>query len=51
LIKKKWTFATTPKTPGRPAIEPDMVTLILRMAQENQWGHRKIEGEMKKLGY
>jgi putative transposase len=51
LIKKKWTFASTPKTPGRPAIEPAMVTLILRMARENRWGHGKIEGEMKKLGY
>jgi putative transposase len=51
LIKQKWTFNNTPKTAGRPAIEPEMVQLILRMAQENRWGHRKIEGELKKLGY
>jgi hypothetical protein len=51
LVTKKWTFANTPKTVGRPALEPDMVALILRMARENRWGHRKIEGEMKKLVY
>ncbi len=51
LIKKKWTFANTQKTPGRPAIDPNVVQLILRIAQENRWGHRKIEGELKKLGY
>jgi putative transposase len=51
LVKKKWTFLSTPKTPGRPAIEPAVVQLILRMANENRWGHRKIEGELKKLGY
>jgi putative transposase len=51
LIKKKWTFASASKPSGRPPIEPEMVQLILHMAQENRWGHRKIEGELKKLGY
>src|SRR5689334_220779 len=51
LIKKKWTFANPPTRVGRAAIEPELVQLILRMAQENRWGHRKIEGELKKLGY
>src|SRR5688572_25592363 len=37
-IKQKWTFANSPKTPGRPPIEPEMVQLILRMAPENRWG-------------
>jgi putative transposase len=51
LIKKKWTFANASKTSGRPPIEPAMAQLILRLAQENRWGHRKIQGELKKLGY
>jgi hypothetical protein len=51
LVKKKWTFANTPKAPGRPSTEPDIVELILRLARENRWGDAKIEGELKKLGY
>jgi putative transposase len=48
---KKWTFANTPKRPGRPPTDPQLVQLVLRMARENQWGDHKIEGELKKLGY
>ena len=51
LAKKKRTIAYTPKTPERPTIEPNIVQLILRMAEENRWGHRKIEGELQKLSY
>jgi putative transposase len=51
LVKQKWMLANSPKTAGRPAIEADIVQLILCMAHENHWGHRKIEGELKKLGY
>jgi putative transposase len=51
LVKKKWTFANSPKMPGRPPTDPQLVQLVLRMARENQWGDHKIEGELKKLGY
>lgn len=51
LEKKKRTIAYTPKTPERPTIEPNIVQLILRMAEENRWGHRKIEGDLQKLSY
>ena len=51
LVKKKWTFANTPKAPGRPSTDPQLVQLILQMGRENQWGDDRIEGELKKLGY
>ncbi len=51
LVRKKWTVANTPKAPGRPPTDPQLVALILRLARENQWGDNKIEGELKKLGY
>jgi putative transposase len=51
LVKQKWTFATTPKGPGRPPTDPELVQLILRMARENRWGDDRIAGELKKLGY
>ena len=51
LIRKKWTFSNAPKASGRPATDPQLVLLILRMARENRWGDDRIEGELKKLGY
>jgi hypothetical protein len=51
LVRQKWTFAKTPKAPGRPSTDPEIVELILRLARENQWGDDKIEGELKKWGY
>jgi putative transposase len=51
LVKRKWTFGNTPKRTGRPALNPETVALILRLARENRWGHRRIEGELNKLGY
>ncbi len=50
LVKKKWTFANTPKRSGRPSTDPEIVELILRLARENRWGDDRIEGELKKLG-
>lgn len=36
---------------GRPKTKIDVVTLILKMAQENNtWGYTRIVGELKKLG-
>jgi transposase InsO family protein len=51
IIKRTWTFATTPKT-GRPPTPADCVELILRLAQENpRWGYGKLQGELLKLGH
>src|SRR5262249_44666715 len=51
LVKRRWTFANTPKTPGRRSTDPQLVQLIVRLARENRWGDDKIAGELKKLGY
>ena len=50
LVKRKWTFINTPKTPGRPPIDPQLVQLILQLARENRWGDDRIQGELRKLG-
>ena len=35
LVRKKWTFANTPKGLGRPATDAEIIQLILRLAREN----------------
>jgi transposase InsO family protein len=49
IIKRRWTYAR--RAPGRPPLDAQCVALILRLARENpRWGHRRIVGELKKLG-
>ncbi len=45
----KWTFDR--KKPGRPRKPVQSETLVVRLAEENRWGYRRIAGEMKKLGH
>lgn len=50
LISRHWTHPHRP--PGRPSTSPQLQSLILRMAAENQtWGYRRIHGELLQLGY
>ena len=39
------------RRPGRPCTEPDIATLVVRMADENPtWGYTRIRGGLKGLG-
>ena len=49
--KEKWTRQNQPKGPGRPRKQGDTENLVVELAEENQWGYKRIAGELKKLGH
>jgi hypothetical protein len=51
LVRRKW--ARRGRTPaGRPATDPAIAALIVRLARENpRWGYAHIHGELAKLGH
>jgi len=49
MVRRRWSFDSG--APGRPALDLDLVALVVRLARENpRWGHRRIVGELAKLG-
>jgi len=51
LVRRKWTFQRA-ASGGRPRIDGELETLIVRLASENgRMGYGKIQGELLKLGY
>jgi putative transposase len=49
LVKKKWTY---PSTPGRPPVSAEVRALVEQLARQNpRWGYRRIQGVLLGLGY
>jgi putative transposase len=52
LIAQKFDGSQQRKEPGRPRIDEELETLVIRLAQENHtWGYDRIAGALKHLGY
>lgn len=50
LVRRKWTQKAQSRG-GRPATDAEVEALVIRLAQENDWGYGKISGELRKLGH
>ena len=50
LVRRKWSYCHQPHG-GRPRTDIELERLVVQLAQEDDWGNGKIEGELLKLGY
>jgi len=51
LVARKWDY-TSWRRPGRPPTAAAIRKLVIRMAIDNPaWGHRRIQGELVRLGH
>jgi putative transposase len=51
LVARKWDYASR-RRPGRPLTAAAIRKLVIRMATDNPtWGHRRVQGELVKLGH
>ncbi|MDA2927553.1 integrase core domain-containing protein [Acidobacteria bacterium AH-259-G07] len=52
LIARKWDHTDKRQSVGRPRVRPEIVTLTVRMAQENpSWGYDRIQGALANVGF
>jgi transposase InsO family protein len=52
LVAKKFDGSKHRQYPGRPAVQPDLETLVVRMAHENTgWGYNRIVAALANLGH
>ena len=50
LERQKWDYSDRKtRRPGRPRTPGNIEAIVCRMARENIWGYRRIEGELLKL--
>jgi transposase InsO family protein len=51
LVARKWDY-TSQRRPGRPSTAAAIRKLVIRIARDNPaWGHRRVQGELIKLGH
>ena len=51
LVARKWDY-TSRRSPGRPSTAAAIRKLVIRVATDNpSWGHRRVQGELVKLGH
>ncbi len=51
LVTRKWDY-TSRRRPGRPSTAAAIRKLVIRIATDNPaWGHRRVQGELAKLGH
>jgi putative transposase len=51
LVARKWDY-TSRRCPGRPVTAARIRKLVIRIATDNPaWGHRRVQGEMVRLGH
>jgi hypothetical protein len=51
LVARKWDYASR-RRPGRPSTSAVIRKLVIRIAAENpEWGHRRVQGELVRLGH
>lgn len=52
LVAEKFDGSQQRKAPGRPKIDAELETLVIRLAEENRrWGYDRIAGALRHLGY
>jgi putative transposase len=51
LVARKWDYSR-PRRPGRPSTAAAIRKLVILIATENPtWGHRRVQGELVRLGH